>query len=495
MAEPARQLPDDLDEELVNDPDVIDIRDQLAQDADDPDVIDIRDQLASQDQPYTKERHEQNVNDIKEFFGKNEPKEKTEDPNKQEEKPSQQPGEGDVKPASPEPPPVIPPPKAGESSEAAKPDTDNKNTESAANAAEKVKAGKGKFGQIMNKAQQGKRAVEAGKDIKENSKEYAKEVAKEEAKKAAKQYAKQIARQAGAAIKKAAVQLATKNPWVLGALAIVLIVIIIVAVIFMLFSFNGSGGKGPGQYPETALQFQKANVALGLGGDDIGKDTVIKDVIDSQLARYDRMRSTASRFSPSLSSAIASQKVSLETKLKGMLAEKDLQRRKDLRDAIQKEMTAFEQTLPFGSWIAKLAEERVNQPNTQFCTITGADAKVACASFTSTVLYLAGVPNPIVGLVDDIWRNPDLKIVVARPVNKSGSYYASNVGKLKPGDIIFWGDGACSPAGSVLFDHVGFFVGNGQAIDTSSSQEKILKRPAADRGSCRVFNGAKRYGS
>ncbi|MEX1051995.1 MAG: NlpC/P60 family protein [Patescibacteria group bacterium] len=501
MAEPARQLPDESIDPAadLNDPDTAYVNgagpeEDLEDENPDPDALD---QNPEQDnQPYTKERHEQNVNDIKDFFGKNEPPDKASEPNNEEAVNDKQTSPGEESPTPPEAPPVIPPPKPGEESsgEAPKPESDSKNLEAATDAADKVKAGRGKFGKIINKAQQGKRAVEAGKDIKDNAKDYAKEVAKEEAKKAAKKYAKQLARQAGMAIKRAVVAFVADNPIAWAVIGIILLIIIIVVVIFVLFSFDGQGGKGPPQYPETALQKQQSNFLLAISGDKIASDTAVKEVIDAELARYDRVKTNADNFNPELTAGITAKKTELDTKLTGMLIEKVPERRKALRDQIQAEMAAFEATLPFGSWIAELAEKRVGQANLQFCSITGADAKVACASFTSTVLYLAGVPNPIVPSVDEIWRNSALQIVVDRPASASAAYYQANEAKLQPGDIIFWGNGACSPRGSVLFDHVGFYVGNGQAIDTSSSEEKVLKRSAASRDNCRVFNGARRYG-
>ena len=70
---------------------------------------------------------------------------------------------------------------------------------------------------------------------------------------------------------------------------------------------------------------------------------------------------------------------------------------------------------------------------------------------------------------------------------------------LQPGDIIWWGDGTCSSVkyDGKLFDHVGFYIGNGRSVDTSSSSETVKERPAdlvRDDKNCRLFNGAKRYG-
>ncbi len=350
-------------------------------------------------------------------------------------------------------------------------------------------AGKSKFGEAAAGA-----ALSGGGD-KEDRKERAKEALKEEAKQQAKQYAKQIARQAGATIKKAAVEAiaATSEFWV-PALVIILIIIAIVAIIFVLFSFDGDGGKGPAQYPETALQRQHSNFLLAISGDKIASDVAVKEVIDSELERYDRIKTNADRFNPDLSTTIAAKKIELDGKLMGLLIEKSVDRRKVLRDQFQGEMRAFEATLPFGSWIAALAEERVGQPNLQFCSITGATAKVACASFTSTIMYLAGVPNAIVGNTTEVWNNSALKVVIDRsPAPTAGQY---DPAKLQPGDIIWWGNGSCSSVkySGKLFDHVGFYVGNGMAIDTSSSRETVEKRSAPRRDSCRLFNGAKRYG-
>jgi|GEM_PF-3114516 len=304
----------------------------------------------------------------------------------------------------------------------------------------------------------------------------------------------QATAQALRAAAKVGLQLLTKTPvgWII---IIILLVIIIIGAIFAIYGLGRDTGGGPPITPTSAQHVKQATLLSALSGDSIAKNEIVLEVVEAEKERYGRIKANADQLSPEFSEAIAAKQTEFGSRLDELVLEQDSSRRRELKNALETEMLAFENTLPFGKWIAKLAEERVGQPNVSFCTVTGAGANVACASFVSTVLYLAGVPNAIVPLVDQIWHSPPLKTIVDRPSQKSASYYQENVGSLKAGDIIFWGDGACSPRGSVLFDHVGFYVGQDQAVDTSSSEKKVLKRSAESRGSCRVFNGAKRYGA
>lgn len=365
--------------------------------------------------------------------------------------------------------------------------------------ADKVKSGEQKLSKATGEkaaGQGGKAAAKtagkaAGKEAAAAGKQGASAAAKA-ASKAAAQAVKVAAKAAAQAVRGALV--ATSEFWV-PALIIILIVVVIIAFIFILFAYSGEGGKGPPIYPESGLQQQKSQFALALSGDQIAKDTVIKDVIESQLTRYDRIKNNTDSYDPSLSAGAATKRSEYETSLNSLLAEQDTEMRAVLLDAILADMAAYDKTLPFGKWITKLAKDRVGKPNLKFCGITDAPAALACASFTSTVLYLAGVPDAIQPSVDEIWKESIYETIVARQSPKSADTYDKYVSSLQPGDIIFWGDGKCSSGGSVLFDHVGFYIGDGRAIDTSSSAGKVLERSAAKRGDCRVFNGAKRYGN
>lgn len=330
-------------------------------------------------------------------------------------------------------------------------------------------------------------AVRAG----EKSAQAAARAAAQATKQAAKQAAKQVAQTAS----KVAAQVVTKNPYVLAALGIILLVIIIVLIIVSLFSLGGGAGNGPARYPDSVAQQEQATLLAALSGDKIANNKTVQEVINDEKSRYQRMKANADKYSPNLSVGIEAKGKEFAPLLDSLLTIQAPAERKKIRDDLQKKMLEFEGTLPFGRWISQIALGHQNAGSLNFCKITGAGANVACASFVSTVLWEAAVPNPIQGLVDDVWRQPSTRIVVDRPAARSAEYYAQQKGGLQPGDLVFWGDGSCNAGGSRLFDHVGIYVGDDQAVDNSSSKEKILKRGAEKRSSCQVFNGAKRYGA
>lgn len=347
----------------------------------------------------------------------------------------------------------------------------------------------------LNKGRQKTKGVSADKKSSPENKEGLAENFAGEARDRAKEKAKkELAKVAKQRIKQAAVKLAA-NPYVLGGLAIVLLIIVIITIIFALFGMGGSTGKGPAIYPESAEQKEQATLLAALSGNKVSNDKLLLNVVNDEKERYQLMLENAKKWSPQLSASITKKGEEFSAKLDQLVAEKDTAKRIELKNSIQDEMLKFEGTLPFGKWISEIAIGHKDAGSLNFCKITKAGAKVACASFVSTVLWQAGVPNPIQALVDSMWKHPATRIVVNRPASKSAGYYKENEGKLKPGDVIFWGDGACSAGGSVMFDHVGIYIGNGQAVDNSSSKERIRQGIAADRGSCRVFNGAKRYGA
>lgn len=314
---------------------------------------------------------------------------------------------------------------------------------------------------------------------------------------AAKKAAQQAAKAAGQAIKKIVLSLVEKNPYVWLAVGIILLVVIIVLLIVALFSFSGQGGKGYPQYPKTQAQQEQATLLAALSGDKIANDKVTKEVINDEKDRYQRIKANAAKYSPADSVAIEAKIKEFNPTLDTLLTTQAKTERLKIRDDLQKKMFEFEQTLPFGSWISQIALGHLKQGSLTFCVVTGASANVACASFVSTVMWEAGVPNAIVPTTTQVWSNKSLQLIVDRPAAKSADTWSQNKDRLKPGDIIWWGDGTCSKTRyeGKLFDHVGIYVGDGEAVDNSSNKEQILKRGAESRSKCLLFNGAKRYGT
>ncbi|MEK7202012.1 MAG: CHAP domain-containing protein [Patescibacteria group bacterium] len=261
------------------------------------------------------------------------------------------------------------------------------------------------------------------------------------------------------------------------------------------------GGKGSPQYPTTQAQTDQTTLVASIGGDFVlSGRKVTEKVLATEKERYDFVLKNVGATKPERVAEVRLKVKEILLTIESGINLSGEAKKKQLGEAISK-IQALDSTLPFGEWIAKEAKDQVGQASGNFCTITKAGGRVACASFVSTVLQNAGIPNPIEAGVDGIWRRPFYKIVVSRPDIKSAGYYNQNKSKLQVGDIIFWGDGSCSKGGSVLFDHIGFYIGGDEAIDNSSGGKdgtpppQIRRRGAASRSSCIVFNGAKRYGS
>lgn len=316
-----------------------------------------------------------------------------------------------------------------------------------------------------------------------------KQVAKETAQ-AAKQVAKQAARATGAVIKKMAAGLIA-NPYILGALGILLLIIIVIVIVFSMFGFSRETGKGPAIYPNSTAQFQQATLLSALSGNKISNNKITKDVIDDEKSRYGRIKANAEKYSPDLIDSVAKKITEFTPLLDSLLATGDRAQREKIRDETEKSMFEFEKTLPFGKWIVEIAKTHVGEPTQDFCRITGASGKLACASFSSSTLWEAGVPNAIVSNTTALWSNKSLRTVIDRADTASNSRINENV--MKPGDVVWFGNGnkAQSRYAGALFDHVGIYIGDGQIIDSSSTTQKIMKRKLTTH----AFNGAKRYGS
>lgn len=269
-------------------------------------------------------------------------------------------------------------------------------------------------------------------------------------------------------------------------------IILLPAILFGLLA-----GKWPPQYPATAGQIQGTTIVASLGSDLLAGRKLTQQTADAEKKRYQIVQANVDQTIPGRSAEVKAKITEITALMESAVAVSGDQK-KAMVDRIVAEVNALDRSLPFGSWIAAKAISQVGQPSAQFCTITHASSNVACASVVTTILENAGAEIPINASVDNVWRMAALRIVVNRgaELDRTLGYYEQNKGKLQPGDIIFWGDGSCNPKGSILFDHVGIYVGNGLAVDNSSGQGAIRKpTQAAKRTSCIVFNGAKRYGA
>ena len=259
-------------------------------------------------------------------------------------------------------------------------------------------------------------------------------------------------------------------------------------------AFGLLGVKTTPQYPSTQAQTDQTVLVASIGGDFVVSGRKITEkVLTAEKGRYRIVLNNVKTTNPERVVEVEQKVKEILLTIEGGINLSGEAKKKQLGQATSKIQT-LDSTLPFGEWIARAAESQVGSQSLEFCSVTKASTNVACASFLTTVLQNAGVPNPIQAGVDGIWRRPFYRTIAARQKPPTEAYYGQNLAKLQRGDIIFWGDGR-NDGGSVLFDHVGFYVGGGQAVDNSSGKKMILKRQAAKRdNSFRFFNGAKRYG-
>jgi uncharacterized integral membrane protein len=356
--------------------------------------------------------------------------------------------------------------------------------------ADKVKTGKQVAQKTVTKGSEQaatnavkEQAVKAG----ERSARAAARAAGEATKKAAKQAGKAI----GQAIKKLVTQLLAKNPYVWLAVGIILLVIIIILIVVALASFSSNSGKGPARYPTSVSQQEQATLLSALSGDKIANDKTVKEVVEDEKDRYQRIKGNAQKHSADKVAAIDAKIVEFTPILDSLLKTSNKVERIKIRDDLQKKMLEFEGTLPFGTWIVANAKTHVGEPTGNFCRITGAPDKLACASFSSTTLWESGVPNAIVGTTTALWNNKVLRLVIDRA--ETASNERINEGVMRPGDIVWFGNGSRAQRryAGALFDHVGIYIGNGKIIDSSSQTTTIKERPLTTH----KFNGAKRYGA
>ncbi len=307
-------------------------------------------------------------------------------------------------------------------------------------------------------------------------------------------------KRAGQALKKTAKKIATafieRNPWVWGAVGITVLGLIVIAVIVAGVCLSGLCGSGGSKTASNQADVHQVTLLASLTGDKIANTKTVQQIVNDEKDRYSRIKKNAGSYSPELSTAVQAKIDEFTPLLDSLISTQAKEERIKIKDDVQKKMLDFEATLPFGLWTSKYAEDAVHEGSLKFCVITKVSANVACASVVSTLLWQSGVPDAIVPTTTEVWNNHALRTIVDRPANKSADTYTANSAKLQKGDVIWWGDGSCSSTSypGKLFDHIGIFDGDNQAIDNSSSKSEVLRRSAASRDSCRVFNGAKRYG-
>lgn len=112
----------------------------------------------------------------------------------------------------------------------------------------------------------------------------------------------------------------------------------------------------------------------------------------------------------------------------------------------------------------------------------------SCASFVSTVLVEAGVMQygQHSKSTTGVWDYPKGDVVIAR----GGDL---DLSKLQPGDVVWFGLGSRAKYQGALFNHVGIYIGNGEIIDTSSTQKQVLRRSINTHTGDNRFAAAKRF--
>jgi len=282
-----------------------------------------------------------------------------------------------------------------------------------------------------------------------------------------------------------------KQYWKVPLIAVAGIVVLGALVLALL------AGKGIGELPTTDGQKTQVLTAAYLGGDFLAGRQLTDKVVEAEKQRYQIILKNVSKTIPARSVEVKGKVDEITTLMEQTIALSG-EPRKTMTTSVIEKVKSLDSSLPFGKWIAAEARLHVGQENTNFCRVgTGADSRTACASFTSTVLELAGVPAPFQAATEGIWNNKALKLIVPRSPSLDKNYFEKNKASLQEGDIIWWGDGKCGSArASKIFNHVGFYVGNGLAIDTSSEAGIIPEpRDAGRTWKCSTFNGAKRYGA
>lgn len=265
---------------------------------------------------------------------------------------------------------------------------------------------------------------------------------------------------------------------------------IIFSLIFMNF--------GPPIPPSTDEERAAATSLAAYAGDPSALRQASLQVEAAAKTRYQKIQSLANQTwgvnSPE-ANRVASEIKKINALNEQLSAETNRAKKKELKNQIVAAKHSFESGLPFGEWIAKIAERYAKEatPSMNFCVLTGNEnPRRGCANVVTKILKDAGVPQELCAATMCIWTNPLLATIVSPLPNKrlDRNLWSQNKNKIQRGDIVWWGNGGSATYKS-LFNHVGIYVGNDMTVDNSSDRRKVVQRRIDDYG--RVFNGAKRY--
>lgn len=272
--------------------------------------------------------------------------------------------------------------------------------------------------------------------------------------------------------------------------AILLLPAIIFSLIFMNF--------GPPIPPSTSEEKMAATSLAAYAGDPSALRQGSLQVEAAAKTRYQKIQSLANQTwgvnSPE-ANRVASEIKKINTLYEQLSAETNRAKKKELKNQIVAAKHSFESGLPFGEWIAKIAEDYAKKATSSmnFCVLTGnKNPRKGCANVVTKILKDAGVPQELCAATMCVWTNSLLTTIVSPSPNRglNKNLWDQNKNKVQPGDIVWWGNGVGAGYSS-LFNHVGIYVGNDMTVDNSSDRAKVVKRRIGDHG--RVFNGAKRY--
>lgn len=321
------------------------------------------------------------------------------------------------------------------------------------------------------------------------------------------QTAKQGLKQTG----KLVAEFVAANPEIWIPVAIILVVFIIIAIAIGFYAFSRQSGAVTSVTPTTAVQKSQAGLLAAFAGDKLKQFTIVEDVIQTEETRYTTIAGLM-KTNPggSAITASATDVAQVQTELqqidKQLKAQDKIGATIALKTVIDQEKK-IEAGLPFGTWIANIAKGFTDptspyHQDTQVCHIAKVNyadtnnGRSGCGLIVSVALNKAGVPQSVALSTLEIWQNPQLSIVVARPNALDASLAQKSMANLKPGDVVWWGNGSAATYPGALFDHIGIYIGNNQAVNNSSNQQAVritpLDRVAAHYDN-KVFNGAKRY--
>lgn len=315
----------------------------------------------------------------------------------------------------------------------------------------------------------------------------------------------QGAKQVGKQLLAAGEKFVAANPEIWIPIGIILVIILIIGLVIAIFAFSRSSGGGPPNYPSTQVEKSQAGLLAAFSGDKLMQFSIVKDVVESETKRYEKiaqlMQTNPGGAAITTSSAdVQKVQADLDQVKKLITAQDRAGTTLALKSAIDNEKKV-EAGLPFGAWIATIAKGFADpssqyHQDTQVCHIVNIkyteinNGRRGCALIVSVALNLAAVPQDYVLATQTVWDNPIYSTVVARPAALNRDLAKNSLATLKPGDIVWWGNGSSNNNGS-LFNHIGIYIGNDQAVNNSSSKASVVITPL-DRSDT-IFNGAKRY--